>query len=492
MEPDVEAQPQPGASWFFQPWAPAAVLAVCTALWAFVFFQLGALRHDRHSTFGFDLGIYDQATWLLAFFHDPFITVRGLDAFGHHLSPGLWLFAPLYWLGGGPKMLLLGQVLSQAAGAAAVFLLGRDLLRSRWLAAALGVVYLLHPTSQWLVWEFFHPEAFAIGPLLFAYWAARTQRWRWFWPAALLAVSMKEDLALALLLIGVLVAFRGARRIGLAIVAFSFGWFVLATRVVIPLRYARGPFYGEFFGELGDSPAQVAWNLVRDPGRTWSLATAPDRLEYYRVMFLPVLFLPFLAPQALAIGLPMLAVNVFTSAGHSFTRDYRYHYSAIVLVAVTVATVEAIAFVRNTRARRVLVGALLVSSLASTVAWGISPISLDYDRGYWPLHREANGAAKDAAIARLPGGAATSAAYNLVPHITHRERVYEFPEPWRRVNWGTVGDPLPDPAGVEYLLLDRALLDDDDATLLDELLAREFEVRYESDDIVLAERVEPP
>ena len=47
-------------------------------------------------------------------------------------------------------------------------------------------VYLLHPTSQWLVWEFFHPDAVSIGPLLFAYWAARSgagtgSRWRPSW-----------------------------------------------------------------------------------------------------------------------------------------------------------------------------------------------------------------------------------------------------------------------------------------------------------------------
>ena len=52
-------------------------------------------------------------------------------------------------------------------------LLGRDVLRSRWCGVALAVALLLNPTYQWLMWEFFHPDAVAIGPLLFAYWAAR-------------------------------------------------------------------------------------------------------------------------------------------------------------------------------------------------------------------------------------------------------------------------------------------------------------------------------
>src|SRR5690349_22524063 len=120
------------SSWWSHPWAPFATLWAAVALWVIVFVYLGALRQDRHETFGFDLGIYDQATWLLAFFKRPFITVRGLDVFGHHMSPGLWLFAPFYWLGGGPKVLLVAQTVSQAAGAFALYLLGRDRLDSRW------------------------------------------------------------------------------------------------------------------------------------------------------------------------------------------------------------------------------------------------------------------------------------------------------------------------------------------------------------------------
>jgi uncharacterized membrane protein len=306
----------------------------------------------------------------------------------------------------------------------------------------------------------------------------------------LLAVSMKEDMALMLAVIGLVVALRGARQIGFGIAAVSLAWFVLATRVIIPWRNGVGPFYEQLFGELGDSPTEVAWNVVRHPGEAFSVATEPDRLEYYRMMFFPVALVPLLAPEALVIGLPMLAVNVFTGAGFPFPRDYRFHYSALVLVAVMVATVEAVAKIRSPRGRQVVVGVLLATSLASTVAWGAAPISRDYDSGIWPLQSDPRVAAKEAALRMLPDDASVSAAYNIVPHIAHRERVYEFPVPWQPVNWGVDGENLHDPADVEWLLVDRTLLEPggDDAQLLDSLLGREFDVRYERDDIVLAER----
>jgi uncharacterized membrane protein len=470
------------------PQLPFVVLVFAVALWVLVFFQLGALRHDRYGTFGFDLGIYDQATWLLAFFHHPFITVRGLDVFGHHATPGLYFFAPFYWLGGGPKVLLAAQVLSEACGAFALYLLGRDLLDSRWIGTALGIVFLLHPTTQWLVWEFFHPEAFAIGPLLFAYWAARTGRWGWFWPCAFVAIAMKEDVALALFVIGILVAFRTSRRIGAGIALLSLGWFIVATRVVIPWRNGVGPFYEQLFGDLGNSPTQVALHLLRHPITGLKIATEHDRLEYYKMMLFPVALFPLVAPETLAIALPMVAINVFTSDGFPFTRDARYHYSAIVLVGVVVATAEALRLIRDRRARNIAVGVLLACSLATSIAWGPSPIGRNYRSGIWPLSADARQHTKDEAIRLLPKHASVSAAYNLVPHLTHRTHVYEFPVPWRAINWGVHGENLDQPKTVQWLLVDRTLLNADDADLLNTLLKREFTVRYEKDDIVLAQR----
>ena len=68
--------------------------------------RLAALRHDRFGTFGFDLGIYDQAAWLLSRARDPFVTVRGLEAFGHHVNSILFFIAPFYRFGAGPHFLL--------------------------------------------------------------------------------------------------------------------------------------------------------------------------------------------------------------------------------------------------------------------------------------------------------------------------------------------------------------------------------------------------
>jgi uncharacterized membrane protein len=466
------------------------VLGAMVTVWSATFITLGWIRQTRFATFSFDLGIYDQAVWLLSRGRDPFITVRGLELFGHHVNVILLAFVPFYWLGAGPKFLLVAQVVVQASGAVAIYLLARDRLHDRWLAVALGGVLLLNPAYQWLTWEFFHPDALAIAPLLFAYWAARTERWRWFAVFALIALACKEDVALALAVMGILVAWRGRRRIGMIVFAGSVAWYVLATRVIIPLSNGIGPFYDTFFGDLGKNPAEVGVHVVTHPGEALDLATRGDRIRYYEMTFTPVAFLPLLALPVLLIGGPMLAVNVLSS--FPYTREIRYHYASLVLVGVILATVEAIAFVgKRAGTRRFLVGLVIATSLATTVAWGPSPISTIYHSGIWPLQTDRQ-SAKEAAVALVPSGAPTSAIYNLLPHLAHRTRIYDFPVPWKNVNWGVEGEHLANPEGVRWIVVDFREVSQDDRALLDSLLKHQFRTRLLRDDILVAERVHAP
>lgn len=476
--------------------AEPAVLTLLGALvvWTVVFFVLASLRHDRHGTFGFDLGIFDQAIWLTSRLRDPFITVRGLNTWGHHNNSVFFLLAPFYWLGAGPKFLLAVQLLSQAAGAVAVYLIAKHRLVSRWFAVAMAVVLLLNPTYQWLIWEFFHPEALAIGPLLFAYWAAMQHRWGWFWVSAVLAISCKEDVALTIIVLGVLIAFKmDARRMGLIVAAFGAAWFLLTTRVLLPLfNDAERAFYNDFFAsELGDSLGEVVRNTLRNPSQTIEFLTNDEHTTYYWRMAAPFALLPFASPTTLALALPMIAVNMMT--GFPYTRDFRFHYSSILVVGGILATIEAIAYWSRTNERRrgVLVGFVLATALATSVAWGPSPLGVDYRSGIWPLSEDVRADAKETALDLVPAGAPTSASYNFVPHLTHRARIYEFPVPWCNINWGVDGEGLHEPAVVDWIVVDLNAIGENDRVRLEEIVGAEFEERFRRDDVVVAERVRP-
>jgi len=307
------------------------------------------------------------------------------------------------------------------------------------------------------------------------------------------ALACKEDAALAVLMLGLVLAVRPAagrpeRRAGLLTAAAGAGWFLLATKVVIPAAGGGdGPFYQELFPGFGDSLGQIVWTMVAHPSRLLDLATQEDRLTYYWKILAPVAFFPLAAPLVLLIGLPQAVVNV--TSGHPLTHHFHYHHTSIVLAAVFLATVEAIGWIgRNQATRRVLVAVLVVTSVAANVAWSPSPIGRDYDNGIW-ARAEPRHAIVRAALRLVPPDAGVSASYNLIPHLTHRVYAYEFPNPWRVTNWGAHGENPPDPATVDYLVIDERLLGDQ-WPLYERLLGPYggYRTVFASDGIVVATR----
>jgi uncharacterized membrane protein len=482
----------PGTASGPAPLAPLLALAALIVVYVTVFGALTWMQQTNFGTFGFDMGIYDQGIWLLSRFKEPFDTVRGLNFFAHHVNVIALAFVPFYWLGAGPHFLYLVETIWMALGAVPIWLLARDRLASSWLPVGLAASFLLYPSLEWINWWHFHPDALIITPLLFAWWLATRGRWGWFAVAVAVALLCKEDAALAVTALGLTLMIRGRRRAGALTCVAGVAWFLLATKLIIPVANGgSSPFYvQELFPGFGDSLGAIAINLVTHPGRSFSLVTQPDRLAYYRQLLTPVAFLPLAAIEVLLIGLPQAAVN--SISGHALTHDIRYHYSSIVLAAVFLATVESCARLGGKVAvRRLLVGIILVTSVAANVAWSPSPIGLQYRSGIWAAPEPRHAVVRDA-LKLVPASAGVSATYNLVPHLTHRVHIYEYPNPWVPTNWGANGENPPDPETVDYLVLDITL-NGAQQGLYDWLVTTggPFKIVFDEDGIVVARRVAP-
>ena len=471
------------------------LLGVAIGVWCVVFGRLIWQRHARFATFDFDLGHHDQAIWLLA--HGKgFITVSGMPVLGHHLTLAYFGVAPLYWLGGGPQLLDLLQTAALALGAVPIYLLARHRLGNPWWALALGLAWLLNPSVQWLCWEAWHPETMAIPFLLAAYLFASRQQWRWYWVALVLALSWKEDISIAVAVLGVVLALSGRRRRGLLTLAVGVLWFLMAYGIVMPHFNGGTNHAGIFYGDLGSSPTELVRTAVTDPTAVLGRLRDNDALGYARDLLAPFGFLPLLAPGLVAIAVPQFFANSLTTA--NFFYDIRFHYTAIILAALAIAMVEGIAVLRRDGWRRFGVGLVAASALATSVAWGISPISTQYRTGYWPLAGNARQDVLEAAVDTVPGDAPVAATYYIVPHLTHRQFAYTFPNPWIPANWGVHGEAPHDPASdhlpvdVEWLVVDRTTHTPGsrEERLLDDLLfGGEFDVVSDEQGIVVARRV---
>lgn len=494
-----------GAAW---------LLAVMVASYVLVFGYLTWSQQENFGTFAFDMGIYDQGIWLLSRFQEPFITVRGLNYFGHHVNIITILFVPFYWLGAGPKFLYLAETVIMGLGALPVWLLAKDRFANPWSALVPAGAFLLYPSLEWINWWHFHPDALIITPLIFSWWLASRRKWGWFAFAVTITLSCKEDAALAIFMMGFLIVFENLRtwreassesaaRAGIiagfvTITAAIFWWF-LCTKLIIPsANKGTGPFYGDLFPGFGSGVFEIIGTIITNPARLWHAATQHDCLVYYLKLFVPVAGLCLLSPVTL-IGLPQLMVNVISA--HSYTHDIKYHYSAIITAAVFIGTVEVLGrfskrkvwllFGRVVWVRLwLLVGGtiLITAALWSNRQWSPSPLGKSFRSGIWTTPNEKHQTVRNA-LALVPPEAAVTATYYIVPHLTQRKRIYEFPNPFVTANWGVNGENPGNPKEVQYLVLDTTL-NGDKRALYEQLTGTggPFKILFDKDGIVVARR----
>jgi uncharacterized membrane protein len=481
------------------------VVVVAALYWAITLGRLIVLRQNRFGTFDFDTGIQDQLIWQLAHFRD-FSTVLGVPFFGNHASFGFFLLVPLAWLGAGPNAWNVINAVALAACAPILYVIARDRFGRPWVSAAVGLVWLAQPSVQWWVQEGFHPECVAL-PFLFATWlfgqrivrrladavpVERRLKW-WFGLSFVGTIIWKEDLALALVGMGLVWAIRRHWRLGLGVAAAAALWFAVFGAWMVP-HAAGGTVYGGIYGDLGNTPTQVVTTSVAHPSRLVDRWGDNDALAYSSRLHQSFGYVAVLSPVTWLIGAPQWFVDISSTA--NFTWDPHFHYQAIPTAALMISFVEAVGF--SMKRRRWLGEAAVIIGLGAALwagwAHGPGPWSpSNYRAGYWPLTEPANQSAKEAAVRLIRPGDGVSADYLMVPHLTHREVIYTFPNPWRNSNYGIDPSDHGDPAKVDWIVMDTALLQGDDAALYDAIEASgEFQVAMQRDGIEVLRRVRPP
>ena len=499
------------------------VLAALVAAYVLVFGRLTWRQHANWRSLGFDTGIYDQGMWLLAHGRNPFLTVRGMDYWGHHVAIIGDLFAPIYWLGGGVQAVSLVHTTWVALGALPLWLLARDRWapepaeagseptrlgdagragRHRWLALAVPVAYLLHPAVEWVTWWLFHPDSLAVTPLLFAWWLGRAGRWRWFAVACAVAMACKEDVALAVLVLGVVVALQSRRdrtgqgrarwRAGWVTALAGAAWFLFCAKVVIPLRNDHAPpFYESYFPSLGASLGEIVRNTLFHPSRPAALLARPRNPDYALKMLGPAGFvLAFAAPLAFLVAGPQLGVNLLVEVQNGAT--IKSQYASLPIVGVFLGVAEGVARLRR---RPLLLQAaatwLVGCAVVGNQLWGLGPFSQSYRTGVWSERPAANLANLERAAALVPPQAAVAASWNTVTHFTHRPIVYEYPNPWLSSNYGPSGNEVGDPTTVDWVVVEHSALGAKDIDLLGRLTGPggDFRVVRDEGGITVARRV---
>ena len=381
-------------------------------------------RHESFGSYGYDLGIFDQALWLLGHGLDPFSTIRGRQLFADHFQPALALLAPLGTFGATPVGLLILQAALLGLAAPFLYHLARIRGAAAPLAAAVGVMWLASPLTQWANLFDYHPETAV--PLLLAAGAVLLERNRtgWFLATALLASGLKEDVCLVYAMWGLLLLLdRERRRFGVVLAAGGLAWFVLATQVGIPALGGNLDYYSQRFGgERGSSLGAVLSYLLHHP-----LASAGDLATRPNAKIVIALFacsggLALLAPRLLLLAVPGLAANLLSAYPYQHELHFQYQLVPAMAFALAGASGAAVA-TRRFRPQLVRAGAYVLLA-GSAVAALLAPSMHE-------LFRERPHVdAKRRALELIPPKASVAAAADLVPHLAHRREIYQLPEPF--------------------------------------------------------------
>jgi uncharacterized membrane protein len=468
--------------------AARLLLVAAMETYIFLFAKWTVRNHLAYGTAGFDLGIFDQGVWLLSRFKAPFITVMGTHLFGDHTSFILMLVVPFYWIWPSANVLLVAQCAALGLAAIPAFLLGRWVLRNEWLALCVAVAYLLQPAVAFTNLEQFHPDSFEVPLVLLALYFMARGRWKLFVGCVIALLLVKEDVALFTLPLGVYVAVRHNLRVGALTVGLSLAYFVLAIWVILPglnqvgtLDAWRIPFGG--FGELLKATFTRPWDVV-------ALALGPGRPLYLAQLLLPLALLPLGSPLVLTAAGPLLS-NLLST--FSYQHQIGYHYSTLVVPVLVASAVFTVGRAPRGWIRATLAVVLVVASLWGAYYWGPSP----WSRVPAPMAKVPYPPAEElrAATALIPPDASVAAFYRFVPHLTHRERIYDFPTPWRAANWGDYryeGQRLPEADQVDYVVLSPRVGELSTADWIQTLANEGFVTIYQSPGLLLLKRGPTP
>ncbi|WKU15539.1 DUF2079 domain-containing protein [Fervidibacter sacchari] len=421
------------------------VLLTCL-MFVLYFLWLQIRRYEQLGAYAFDLGIFQQAVWLMAHGEAPFVTVRGMNILSDHFTPILYLVAIPYRFWAHPFWLFLAQTVALAAGALPLYRLALRHIQKDWLAAIIAIGYLLHPALFTMLLFDFHPVLLSIPFVLWAMDAADEGRPKVFAIAAIFALACKEEVSLVFLMLSAYAAIVRKQKWAWWGIVGSVCWIAIVLKLMPFLAGVEHSAYLALYSRWGETPLGIVWGILTRPFEALrelvlcqGHATAPG--VYPLLLLFPFAFFPLLAPDLLLFGLPNYALIALNE--RVTFRELGYQYASTILPWLAVASMIG-------WKRLLQVGSELPTSLQRrwhfllTLTWCICVAFSAYRYGPPVIQRfmsdmlppkEAK-AIVDFLNRHIPPDASVTAPTSLVPPLAHRKRIYMFPNPFQQVAFG--------------------------------------------------------
>ncbi|MBD2080322.1 DUF2079 domain-containing protein [Leptolyngbya sp. FACHB-17] len=405
----IEAKNDPAAS---IPWRILAIACI-------IGFGFSGMRHFMMQSEAWDLGIFDQAVYLISQGQTPFSTLLRFHILGDHAAVIFYPIALLYKIYPSVYWLLFIQTIALVIGGWIVRELALQAkITPKWATLLMGV-YLLYPLTFNANIADFHPETIAVPAFLGAVWFARAQRLWQFCICVAIILSCRDALGLSVAAMGIWLWLCEDRRVYGAIALLAgISWFVIATQVIIPSAEG-GVSIDRFlfrYAHLGSSYSEIAKNLIFNPLLFLKTLFTFRNFEYIVLIFAPIVWashprnwLPLVA------AVPTLAMNMLSQEDGQRTLTDQYALPLLpFLMLIAIATVAN--------------PPKWLPSRRAILAWSIVGLFILGKYGYFTFYirRMDTWAASRAAIALIREDDRVLADARLVPHLSHRKVIEQL------------------------------------------------------------------
>jgi uncharacterized membrane protein len=377
-----------------------------------ILFTCSILRHELFQSASYDLGIFDQAIYLISQGKEPITTIQGFHILGDHAAWIHYLLAIPYKIYPSVYWLFFIQALALSLAALPTWYLALKARLKESQAIAMVFVYLLYPVVFNANLFDFHPEVIAVPTFLAAVFAAQIRKLFWFCIFIILITGCKEVLSLTVIAMGIwLLVFENRRAYGLSAIIFGVVWFILATKLIIPFFSGAEAAAVDRYSYLGNSVFDIIKNLISQPRLAFSKILSLDNLVYLILLLIPVIWgLSIESLKPLVAIVPCIAINIL--ADYQPQKDLVHQYSLPILPFLILAVISSLAAGKGwLQNRRAIIIWSLVTFLCLAKFTYFGGQYLEYVDN-WQATRQA------ISLVSTPGSVYTTA--QITPHLSHR------------------------------------------------------------------------
>lgn len=379
---------------------------------AILYSSLSVLRHVHFQSGAFDLGVFDQAVWQYSHFLYPYNTIKDRLILGDHFTLTLPLLSFLYWIWDNVKILLIFQAVFISFSTIAIYKITRIRKFSSFVCFCISVIYSIFWGIQFAVYFDFHPILIGVGLFTWLLYFLEAKKKKLFILTLILVLLTQEDMGFALAAVGIIYFFRkNFRKVSFLFICIG----IISSLTEIKIIAALSPVGFEYTPVFPNNPLGFVRDLFNDPQKiqVWAYS-----LGWFS--FLPLFSLSSIL--AIASNLAQFFVT-----GDQFSRMWSpfMHHRAILSIFLFLGTLNSLEYVKKLNKKYLNLNLIVILLVLSTLFQQFIfhfPLNKLSKLDYWKNESWVNDNNK--LFSFLPADASVAASQNLVPHISHRNKIF--------------------------------------------------------------------